>query len=94
MEYTMLEMAMELKRFITKVNGRLSSISEEVVTSKNWKKFEGKDKDGGKSLKNQSQNKNEWSSGCFICTGSHRARDCPKRKKFNVLVAEDSSDIG
>ncbi|KAL6174504.1 hypothetical protein ACLB2K_051150 [Fragaria x ananassa] len=29
------------------------------VTSKNWKKFEGKDKDVGKILQNQSQNKNE-----------------------------------
>lgn len=34
--------------------------------------------DGGKSNKR-----------CFICDGPHRAKDCPKQKKLNVIVAED-----
>ena len=33
-------------------------------------------------------------SGCFICDGPHRARDCPKKKKLNVLMAEDGEDSG
>ena len=33
-------------------------------------------------------------SGCFICDGPHRARDCPKKEKLNALRAEDGEDIG
>ena len=29
-------------------------------------------------------------SGCFICDGPHRARDCPKKEKLNALMTEDS----
>ena len=28
-------------------------------------------------------------TGCFICTGPHRARDCPKREKLSALVTGD-----
>ena len=33
-------------------------------------------------------------SGCFICDGPHRARDCPKKEKLNALMAEDEEDSG
>ena len=33
-------------------------------------------------------------SGCFICDGPHRARDCPKNEKLNALRAEDGEDSG
>ena len=33
-------------------------------------------------------------SGCFICDGPHRARDCPKKEKLNALIAEDGEDSG
>ena len=38
-------------------------------------------------------------TGCFICTGPHRARDCPKREKLSALVtgedkANSDSDEG
>ena len=33
-------------------------------------------------------------SGCFICDGPHRARDCPKKEKLNALRAEDGEDSG
>ena len=33
-------------------------------------------------------------SGCFICNGPHRVRDCPKKKKLNALMAEDGEDSG
>lgn len=40
--------------------------------------------DGGKSNKR-----------CVICDGPHRAKDCPKQKKLNVIVAEDDwADTG
>ena len=28
-------------------------------------------------------------TGCFICTGPHRARDCPKHEKLSALVIGD-----
>ncbi|KAK4422032.1 hypothetical protein Salat_2154000, partial [Sesamum alatum] len=28
--------------------------------------------------------------GCYICNGDHRMKDCPKRGKLNVLVAENN----
>ena len=31
-------------------------------------------------------------SGCFICDGPHRARDCSKKEKLNALMAEDGED--
>ncbi|GAV63450.1 gag-asp_proteas domain-containing protein, partial [Cephalotus follicularis] len=31
------------------------------------------------------------SSGFFICEGPHRARDCPKRRKLNAMVAQSDS---
>ena len=34
------------------------------------------------------------SSGCFICDGPDRARDCPKKEKLNALMAEDGEDSG
>ena len=33
-------------------------------------------------------------SGCFICDGPHRARDCPKKEKLNALMVEDGEDSG
>ena len=33
-------------------------------------------------------------SGCFICDGPHRARDCLKKEKLNALMAEDGEDSG
>ena len=33
-------------------------------------------------------------SGCFICDGPHRARDCPKKEKLNALMADDGEDSG
>ena len=32
-------------------------------------------------------------TGCFICNGPHRAKDCPKREKLSALVtADDKGD--
>ena len=33
-------------------------------------------------------------SGCYICDGPHRARDCPKKEKLNAIMAEDGEDNG
>ncbi|RVW18054.1 hypothetical protein CK203_113343 [Vitis vinifera] len=30
--------------------------------------------------------------GCFICNGSHQARDCPKREKLSALVTVDEKE--
>ncbi|XP_050365423.1 uncharacterized protein LOC126783937 [Argentina anserina] len=61
------------------------------ATSKGSKKFEAKEKGKANSSKNQSQDRNKWSSGCFICAGPHLARHCPKNEQLNALVAEESS---
>lgn len=31
-------------------------------------------------------------SGCFICNGPHRVRDCPKREKLSAIVADSKGD--
>ncbi|GJU98173.1 ATP-binding cassette subfamily C member 8 [Tanacetum coccineum] len=32
------------------------------------------------------------SDGCFICDGTHRARDCPKKESLNRMSAHDDED--
>ena len=52
---------------------------------KNW----GNKSKGESSTSQQSKEQPKLNAGCFICNGSHRARDCPKREKLNAMVAED-----
>lgn len=60
-------------------------------SSKSGKKFEGKKKDGGnKQNSYHSYNKDKKTTGCFICEGPHRARECPKQEKVSALIAESS----
>ena len=33
-------------------------------------------------------------SGCYIYNGPHRARDCPKKEKFNAIIVEDGENNG
>ena len=33
-------------------------------------------------------------SGCYICYGPHRARDCQKKEKPNAIIAEDRENSG
>ena len=33
-------------------------------------------------------------SGCYICDGPHRARDCPKKEKLNAIMVEDGENDG
>ena len=54
-----------------------------------------KNKDQGESSKqksSESSNKPKNTSGCFICNGPHRARDCPKKEKINAFVSETSQE--
>ena len=34
------------------------------------------------------------SSGCYICDGSHQARDCPRKEKLNAILAEEGENNG
>ena len=45
-----------------------------------------------KSGKNVQQ-PSKW-VGCFICQGSHQAKDCPKREKVFALQLDSDSEIG
>ncbi|OIT07468.1 hypothetical protein A4A49_63000, partial [Nicotiana attenuata] len=46
--------------------------------AKEWKKCE-----------NMSKEKGSKFSGCFLCDGPHRARDCPKKAVLNAMTAAD-----
>lgn len=53
------------------------------------------EKDSEKSQPNssvQSSKGSNFKSGCFICEGPHRARDCPTKERLNAIVAEDQED--
>ncbi|GAV78384.1 hypothetical protein CFOL_v3_21852 [Cephalotus follicularis] len=57
-----------------------------------------KDKGAGKksndpSGKGKAKASEDWkekkaNSGCFICEGPHRARDCPRRGALNAMIAQ------
>lgn len=49
------------------------------------------EKDKGKSEATFIQQRPKMDSGCFICKGPHRARDCPKKEKVNAMVAEEAN---
>lgn len=36
--------------------------------------------------------KPQWETGCFICGGEHRARECPKKEVLNALVAKTGEE--
>ena len=52
---------------------------------KNW----GNKSKGESSTSQPSKKQPKLNVGYFICNGPRRARDYPKRKKFNAMVAED-----
>lgn len=40
----------------------------------------------------QPQGKTRNFTGCFLCAGPHRARDCPVREKLNAMVTQEGTD--
>ena len=68
---------------------------EKTSKKSGWKKQKGKEvaitenpERNGKAMQRPTR-----SSGCFICNGPHKARDCPKREKLTALVSrEDEED--
>ncbi|OIT02313.1 hypothetical protein A4A49_56839, partial [Nicotiana attenuata] len=66
--------------------------------AKEWKKCENnnanKDKGKGKHEAGTSKSKEKGSkfSGCFLCDGPHRARDCLKKAVLNAMTAADKRD--
>lgn len=70
-------------------DGNKKGKEKETSSSKSWKKFDGGKKDGdSKQSSNQSYKQAKRTSGCFICDGPHRAKDCPKRERVSAIVAE------
>ncbi|GAV73841.1 gag-asp_proteas domain-containing protein [Cephalotus follicularis] len=57
-----------------KFEGKVDYKKKESFTKEKQTKYEGQ---GSKS---------KFSSGCFLCDGPHRARDCPRKEKLNALV--------
>ncbi|KAH7837823.1 hypothetical protein Vadar_018465 [Vaccinium darrowii] len=58
---------------------------EKKAGSKKWEKGQ-----KSKSVENdKQQDKGNFSKGCFICLGPHRARDCPKRGKLNAICLDE-----
>ncbi|GAV83323.1 gag-asp_proteas domain-containing protein [Cephalotus follicularis] len=63
-----------------KFDGKVDYKKKESFTKEKQTRYEGQ---GSKS---------KYSSGCFLCDGPHRARDCPRKEKLNaLLVAEAGS---
>ncbi|KAH7845877.1 hypothetical protein Vadar_006951 [Vaccinium darrowii] len=58
---------------------------EKKAGSKKWDKGQ-----KGKSVEeDKRQDKGNFSKGCFICQGPHRAKDCPKREKLNAICLDE-----
>ncbi|RVW30894.1 Transposon Tf2-12 polyprotein [Vitis vinifera] len=60
-----------------------------------WKKQNKKPAVGGKPVEKTTKVVQQTTrmTGCFICNGPHRAKDCPKREKLSALVtADDKGD--
>ncbi|KAL5810667.1 hypothetical protein ACOSQ4_027235 [Xanthoceras sorbifolium] len=70
------------------------SVDGKKGKNKDWKKRANrKKKKESESTIGNEQNKNKSKTqGCFICNGSHRARDCPKKEKINALISQDVGD--
>ncbi|KAH7865055.1 hypothetical protein Vadar_001700 [Vaccinium darrowii] len=61
---------------------------EKKAGSKKWDKGQ-----KSKSVEDDKwQDKGNFSKGCFICKGPHRARDCPKRKKLNAIFLDEGNN--
>ncbi|OIT08241.1 hypothetical protein A4A49_62905, partial [Nicotiana attenuata] len=81
----------ELERLIEKEKTN----DEKKDKAKEWKKCENnnanEDKGKGKHKAGTSKSKEKGSkfSGCFLCDGPHRARDCPKKAVLNAMTAAD-----
>ena len=74
----------------------MNAFSSESKKSKEGKKSHSS-RNGGKKNNSQSKTKQgnpqgKKSSGCFICDGPHRAKECPKRKKLNTFVKETEGE--
>ena len=56
-----------------------------------WKKQGKKPAVGGKPVEKTTKVVQQTTrmTGCFICNGPHRAKDCPKREKLSALVTVD-----
>ena len=55
---------------------------------KGWKKPDAQAKVGEKATSSQAIKP----SGCFICDGPRRARDCPRKEKFHAIIAKDGEN--
>ncbi|OIT19113.1 hypothetical protein A4A49_56246, partial [Nicotiana attenuata] len=83
------------------IEAELARVSQEnadlksETTRQEWKKCKNnsanEDKGKGKQEAGTSKSKEKGSkfSGCFICDGPHRARDCPKKAVLDAMTAAD-----
>ncbi|KAH7573343.1 hypothetical protein JRO89_XS03G0123000 [Xanthoceras sorbifolium] len=65
------------------------SVEGKFGKNKDWKK---KAADGRKEKEVEAKGKKPMeskNSGCFICSGPHRARDCPMRERVSALVSQE-----
>ena len=75
-------------------NEKGKSKGQDKGRSKDGNQFKGKKKKDGEKGQTSGEGKPQGkkdprTSGCFICNGPHRARECPKREKLSALVAEE-----
>lgn len=68
------------------VNASPSESKKSKEGKKGQSSRDGAKKNNGQSKTKQGNPQEKKSSGCFICDGPHRARECPKHKKLNALV--------
>ena len=66
------------------------SKTSETSGGKGWKKSDTQSKVGERATSLQATRP----SGCYICDGPHQARDCPRKEKFNAIIAKEGENRG
>ena len=69
---------------------KLESKTSKTSGGKGWKKPDTQAKVGERATSSQATRP----SGCYICDGPHQARDCPRKEKFNAIIAKEGENRG
>ncbi|KAJ4979743.1 hypothetical protein NE237_010523 [Protea cynaroides] len=84
----------EAERLVEFSDKASDSSKSKQTKSYNKGKGEGEKKDSSKSFRKPSKGKEEpKKTGCFLCDGDHRVRDCPQKKALNGVKVDEDKDV-